>query len=96
MPGRGRAAASRSRGGPYAYIEVAFGPFIGFLSGFMLWMVLTFAMAAVATVLMANLGALVPALSSRLASSIAIVAIYAIFAAVNIMGVERGARVNTS
>ena len=82
-------------GGPYAYIEVAFGPFIGFLSGFILWMVLTFAMAAVATVLMANLGALVPALSSRLASSIAIVAIYAIFAAVNIMGVERGARVNT-
>lgn len=82
-------------GGPYAYIEVAFGPFIGFLSGFILWMVLTFAMAAVATVLMGNLGALVPALSSRLASSIAIVAIYAIFAAVNIMGVERGARVNT-
>ena len=38
-------------GGPYAYVEVAFGPFLGFLAGFLLWMVLTFVMAAVATVL---------------------------------------------
>jgi basic amino acid/polyamine antiporter, APA family len=82
-------------GGPYAYIEVAFGPFIGFLSGFVLWMVLTFAMAAVATVLMANLGALVPVLSTPLASSLALVVIYAVFAGVNVLGVERGARVNT-
>ena len=52
-------------GGPYAYVEVAFGPFVGFLAGFLLWMVLTFAMAAVATVLVASLGALVPALASR-------------------------------
>ena len=48
-------------GGPYAYVEVAFGPFLGFLAGFLLWMVLTFVMAAVATVLVASLGALVPA-----------------------------------
>ena len=47
-------------GGLYAYVEVAFGPFVGFLAGFLLWMVLTFAMAAVGTVLMANLGALCP------------------------------------
>ncbi len=52
-------------GGLYAYVEVAFGPFVGFLAGFLLWMVLTFAMAAVATVLVASLGALVPALASR-------------------------------
>ena len=38
-------------GGLYAYVEVAFGPFVGFLAGFLLWMVLTFVMAAVATVL---------------------------------------------
>ena len=41
-------------GGPYAYVEVAFGPFVGFLAGFLLWMLLTFAMAAVATVLVAR------------------------------------------
>ena len=83
-------------GGPYAYVEVAFGPFVGFLAGFLLWMLLTFAMAAVATVLVASLGALVPVLASRGASAAALVAIYAAFAAINILGVERGARVNSA
>ncbi len=82
-------------GGPYAYIEVAFGPVVGFLAGFLLWMLLTFAMAAVATVMVANLGALVPALSSRAASASVLLVVYAFFATINIMGVERGARVNT-
>lgn len=81
-------------GGPYAYVEVAFGPFVGFLAGALLWMVLTFAMAAVATVMAASVGALVPALASKRASAGVLVLIYAVFAAVNIQGVERGARVN--
>src|SRR5918996_4983893 len=64
-------------GGPYAYVEVAFGPFVGFLAGFLLWMLMTFVMAAVATVLVANLGALVPPLASRGASAAVLVTIYA-------------------
>ena len=83
-------------GGLYAYVEVAFGRFAGFLTGFVLWMVLTFAMAAVATVLAANLGALVPALASRTASAAALIVTYVVFATVNILGVERGSRVNTA
>jgi basic amino acid/polyamine antiporter, APA family len=83
-------------GGPYAYVEVAFGPFVGFLAGFLLWMLLTFAMAAVATVLVGSLGALVPALASRGASAAVLVVIYAVFATINILGVERGARLNTA
>jgi amino acid transporter len=83
-------------GGPYAYVEVAFGPFVGFLAGFLLWMLLTFAMAAVATVLVANLGALVPALASPAAGAAVLVGIYAVFAATNILGVERGSRLNTA
>ena len=83
-------------GGPYAYVEVAFGPFVGFLAGFLLWMVMTFAMAAVATVLVASLGALVPPLASRAAAAATLVAIYAAFAVVNVLGVERGSRVNTA
>ena len=82
-------------GGPYAYIEVAFGPFVGFLAGFLLWMLLTFAMAAVATVLVSSLGALVPVLSSPAASVAALIAVYAAFSAINIQGVERGSRLNT-
>lgn len=83
-------------GGPYAYVEVAFGPFPGFLAGFLLWMVLTFVMAAVATVLVASLGALAPPLSSPGANAAVLVAIYAFFATVNILGVARGAGVNTA
>jgi amino acid transporter len=58
-------------------------------------MLLTFAMAAVATVLAANLGALVPVLASRTASAVVLIAVYVVFATINILGVERGARVNT-
>jgi len=82
-------------GGPYAYVEVAFGPFVGFLAGFLLWMLATFAMAAVATVLAASLGALVPALASRGAAAGILVVVLTAFAAINTMGVERGARLNT-
>jgi len=83
-------------GGPYAYVEVGLGPYVGFLAGFLLWMLLTFAMAAVATVLMANLGALVPPLASRRASAVVLVVIYAIFGLVNSLGVDRGTRVNNA
>jgi len=82
-------------GGPYAYVEVAFGPFVGFLSGFLLWMVLTFAMAAVATVLAAGIGALVPALASRAASVVLLLLVYGAFATINVLGVGRSARLNT-
>ncbi len=82
-------------GGPYAYVEVAFGPLPGVIAGFLLWMLLTFAMAAVATVLVANLGALVPALSSAFAGAIVLVVVYAVYAVVNVMGVARGSRLNT-
>jgi amino acid transporter len=53
-------------------------------------------MAAVATVLAGSVGALVPALAPRWPSAAVLVAIYAGFATINILGVERGARVNTA
>src|SRR5690348_9345360 len=34
-------------GGPYAYVELAFGPYVGFLAGALLWVGLTAALAAV-------------------------------------------------
>jgi amino acid transporter len=50
----------------------------------------------VATVLTANLGVLIPALSSRAAAALALVVIYLVFGSINVLGVERGARVNTA
>ena len=52
-------------GGPYAYVGTAFGPYVGFISGVLLWMLGTFATAAVSTVFASSLGLLVPALAGR-------------------------------
>ena len=52
-------------GGPYAYVGVAFGAYAGFISGVLLWMLGTFAAAAVSTVFAATVGLLIPALSGR-------------------------------
>src|ERR671915_1716613 len=56
-------AASRVSvtGGPYAYVEVAFGPFVGYLVGVLLWVTATTAFAAVATIFSDNLARVVPA-----------------------------------
>src|SRR4051812_37309472 len=37
-------------GGPYAYVEAALGPYVGFVCGVLLWLGITLAMSAVATV----------------------------------------------
>jgi amino acid transporter len=81
-------------GGPYAYVEVAFGPFAGFLSGVLLWAVGTFALSAVATVFADAVGALVPALAGRGGRAAALVLTVALLGAVNVRGVRQGTAVN--
>lgn len=81
-------------GGPYAYVEVAFGPFVGFLSGVMLWVVGTLALSAVATLFADSVGALVPALSGGAARAVLLVVVLALFAGINVAGVRQGSTVN--
>lgn len=81
-------------GGPYAYVEVAFGPLIGFLAGVLLWVVGTFALAAVATVFADSVGALVPALSGSAGRAAVLIGALAVGAWVNVRGVRQGARLN--
>ena len=82
-------------GGPYAYVGTAFGAYAGFLSGVLLWMLGTFATAAVSTVLASSLGLLVPALAGR-GMEIAILAIaYGFWAGINLRGVSLGVRLNS-
>ena len=80
-------------GGPYAYIGVALGPYAGFLSGVFLWMLGTFAMAAVSTVFGASVGQLVPALAPH--GTAVLVVTFVFWALVNMRGVALGARLNT-
>jgi len=81
-------------GGLYAYVEVAFGPLIGFLCGVMLWAGITAATAAVTSFFADALGALVSVLASEPARTVSIVAILAALAALNIAGVRGASRFN--
>lgn len=81
-------------GGPYAYVETAFGPFVGFLIGALLWVGMTFALSAVASFFGDSLAALAPALGAG-GKRVAIVVVLALLTAANVLGVRGVARFNT-
>ena len=81
-------------GGLYAYVEVAFGPVVGFVCGVMLWAGITAATAAVASFFADALGAMVPALALGLPRATVVVLVLAGLAALNIAGVRGANRFN--
>jgi APA family basic amino acid/polyamine antiporter len=83
-------------GGPYAYVEVAFGPFVGYLAGVMTWMIGFTAFAAVANVFIDSLGAVLPAFATPTGRATGLIAVFAFLGAVNIAGVKHGNRLNTT
>ncbi len=82
-------------GGPYAYVETAFGPFVGFLAGVLLWILGTLAVAAVSVVFATNAAQLAPVLAGRVGAAAFLVAVFGLLSAVNIAGVRRGSALNT-
>ncbi len=82
-------------GGPYAYIEIVFGRYAGFLGGFLLWLTGTLATAAVATLLVASIAATIPALGSWAGRTLLLVVLLGVLAWVNVRGVRQGARLVT-
>jgi basic amino acid/polyamine antiporter, APA family len=81
-------------GGPYAYVETAFGPLVGFLAGVLLWITGTFATSAVAVVFTVNAAQLMPALGTRTGSALFLVIVLATLSAINVVGVREGTRMN--
>jgi amino acid transporter len=81
-------------GGPYAYVYAAFGPYLGYLCGVLLWLGLTLAMAAVATVLADALGTLIPALSGTAPRVLVLVVTFTALAIVNVRGAAWGSRLS--
>ncbi len=82
-------------GGPYAYVELAFGPYIGFLTGVMLWLLGTTAVAAVSGVFADNVLALAPALNTTVVRALVLVLAFAATGGVNLVGVQYGSRLNS-
>ncbi len=79
-------------GGPYAYVGTVFGPFVGYLSGVLLWLLGVQAHAAIANGFVKGLNAFFPGLGIGVLHTVTILAVFGFFAAVNIRGVRQGAR----
>jgi len=81
-------------GGPYAYVEAAFGPYAGYLCGVLLWLGITLAMGAVSTVFADAVAGLLPGLGGPLPRAVLLIAVVASLAIVNIRGAALGSRVS--
>src|SRR3989454_569428 len=81
-------------GGPYAYVGTALGPYAGYLCGVLLWLGITLAMGAVATVFADAVGALLPGVGGRLPRAALLIAVIAGLAVVNIRGAALGSHVS--
>jgi amino acid transporter len=80
-------------GGIYAYVEVAFGPFIGFLTGVLVWLACLLAAAGVASALASAAGLVVPGAGAGLGKALLVAVVYGAFAVTNVRGVTMGTRV---
>jgi amino acid transporter len=82
-------------GGPYAYVEIAFGSYLGFLTGVLIWLLGTTAVAAVSTVYATNAGELFPVFKEPAMRALLLIGTFAVVTAVNILGVRQGSRLNS-
>ncbi len=80
-------------GGIYAYVEVAFGPFVGFLAGVLQWLMLWLTAGGLLSAFVDQVGLLVPGAGEGLPRAAIIVATVGFLAIVNVRGVAIGARV---
>jgi APA family basic amino acid/polyamine antiporter len=78
-------------GGLYAYVEVAFGRYVGFLAGILYFLTALGAVAGVVNVLANSVALVVPGLGGPIMRIIVILAVYGSLVLINIRGVREGA-----
>jgi APA family basic amino acid/polyamine antiporter len=79
-------------GGAYAYVEAAFGPCVGFAAGLLLGCAELAASAAVATIFVGSVSALLPGGGGAASRGALLILLYTALAIVNVRGVRTGAR----
>jgi amino acid transporter len=83
-------------GGVYAYVEIALGPFVGLLTGVLLWAGLTATFAAVVSFLADAVFALAPSLAGPVPRALAVLLILGVMTALNVRGVRLADRFNAA
>ena len=78
-------------GGLYAYVEVAFGRYVGFLAGMLYFLTALGAVAGVVNVLANSVALVIPFLGSPVMRIIVMLAVYGSLVLINIRGVREGA-----
>lgn len=78
-------------GGLYAYVEVAFGRYVGFLAGILYFLTALGAVAGVVNVLANSVALVVPFLGTPVMRVVVMFAVYALLVFINIRGVREGA-----
>lgn len=79
-------------GGLYAYVEVAFGRYIGFITAVFLYLSAVLSVAGVVTLFAGSVGALIPAFGGYAGRVVLMFLIYSTLAWINLRGVRAGAR----
>ena len=78
-------------GGLYAYVEVAFGRYVGFLAGILYFLTALGAVAGVVNVLANSVALVVPFLGSPVMRIVVMLAVYGSLVFINVRGVRKGA-----
>src|SRR3984893_12310555 len=78
-------------GGLYAYVEVAFGRYVGFLAGMLYFLTALGAVAGVVNVLANSVALVVPFLGNPVMRVVVMLAVYGSLVLINVRGVREGA-----
>ena len=78
-------------GGLYAYVEVAFGRYVGFLAGVLYCLTAVAAVAGVVNVFVDSIAALIPLLGNPILRVVVMFLVYGVLVAINVRGVREGA-----
>ncbi len=78
-------------GGLYAYVEVAFGPYVGFLAGMLYFLTALGAVAGVVNVFANSVSLVVPFLGGPIIRIVVMLGVYGVLVLINIRGVRQGA-----
>jgi basic amino acid/polyamine antiporter, APA family len=83
-------------GGPYAYVETAFGPYAGFLVGALVWLIGATAVPAISMVFADNVARLLPALDTHAGKVATISVTYLVIAWINVRGIRQGSELSVA